>query len=150
MRIAFGCDHGGWPLRDTILQTLREARHEVLDLGPRTPESSDYPDFAAAVARAVAAGRADLGVLACGTGIGMAIAANKVAGAYAANVCDPYSARMAREHNGANILTLGGRTLGPEIAREVLQAFVACDVSPLDRHQRRRHKIEAMEQDQRP
>ena len=146
MKIAFGCDHGGWPLRDTIIQALRDARHEVLDLGPESPDSSDYPDYATAVARAVVDGRADLGVLACGTGIGMAITANKVQGAYAANVSDTYSARMAREHNGANIITLGGRTLGTEVAREVLQAFVGSEVSALVRHQRRRRKIKGMEQ----
>ncbi|MBM3473887.1 MAG: ribose 5-phosphate isomerase B [Armatimonadetes bacterium] len=146
MKIAFGCDHGGWPLRDTIIQALRDSRHEVLDLGPESPESSDYPDYANAVARAVVEGKADLGVLACGTGIGMAISANKVPGAYAANVSDTYSARMAREHNGANILTLGGRTLGTEVAREVLQAFVESEVSPLVRHQRRRKKIKGVEQ----
>jgi ribose 5-phosphate isomerase B len=147
MKIAFGCDHGGWPLRDTILQTLREGRHDVLDVGPESPESSDYPDSAQAVAQAVAAGEAELGILACGTGIGMAVAANKVRGAYAANVSDTYSARMAREHNGANILTLGGRTIGPEVAREVLQAFVSAVVSPMIRHQRRRDKIAAIERE---
>jgi ribose 5-phosphate isomerase B len=150
MKIAFGCDHGGWPLRDTILQTLREARYDVLDLGPESPESSEYPDYALAVARAVASGEADLGVLACGTGIGMAIAANKVRGAYAANVADTYSAKMAREHNGANILTMGGRTLGPEVAHEVLQAFLGTQTSPLVRHQRRRRKIKVAEQECEP
>ncbi len=147
MKIAFGCDHGGWPLRDTILDTLRQARCEVLDLGPDSPESSDYPGYATAVARAVVAGEADLGVLACGTGIGMSIAANKVRGAYAANVADPFSARMAREHNGANILTLGGRTLGPEVARVVLEAFLGGSVSGQARHQRRRKMIRAVERD---
>jgi ribose 5-phosphate isomerase B len=147
MKIAFGCDHGGWPLRDTIIDVLRHAHCQVLDLGPETPESSDYPDYAVAVAQAVASGEADLGVLACGTGIGMSIAANKVRGAYAANVADPYSARMAREHNGANILTMGGRTLGPEVARLILEAFVGGSASPLVRHQRRRNKIEAAERE---
>ena len=146
MKIAFACDHGGWPLRDTILQALREERHEVLDLGPRTPDSSDHPDFAAAVARAVAAGDANIGVLTCGTGVGMAIAANKVVGAYAATVSDTYSATMAREHNGANIITMGGRTLGPDLAREVLRAFVSGDVDPKERYHRRREKIRALEQ----
>ena len=150
MKIAFGCDHGGWLLRDTILQTLREEHHQVLDLGPDSPEASDYPDFATPVANAVASGEADLGVLACGTGIGMAIAANKVRGAYAANVSDTFSAKMAREHNGANIITLGGRTVGTEVAREVLQAFLGSTVSSMARHQRRRKKIKAAEREHEP
>lgn len=147
MKIAFGCDHGGWPLRDTILGALQERSHEVLDLGPKTSASSDYPDFAALVATAVASGQADLGVLVCGTGIGMAIAANKVPGAYAAHVTDTYSARMAREHNGANIITLGGRTLGPALARELLVTFLDSSISEQERHARRRDKIRALEQD---
>ena len=145
MKIAFGCDHGGWALRDTILDALRQEHHELMDLGPSSPESSDYPDAALAVAQAVASGEADLGVLACGTGIGMAIAANKVRGAYAANVSETYSARMAREHNGANILALGGRTVGPDVAREVLLAFLGSGVSSQVRHQRRRKKIKRAE-----
>jgi ribose 5-phosphate isomerase B len=147
MKIAFGCDHGGWPLRDTIIDAIHSARHTVVDIGPDSPESSDYPEFAVAVARAVAAGEADLGILACGTGIGMAIAANKIPGAYAANVADPFSARMAREHNGANILTLGGRTLGPEVARMLVEAFLSGEVSSQVRHQRRRKKIKAAERE---
>lgn len=146
MRIAFGCDHGGWPLRDTILETLRDDDHEVLDLGAYSRESSDHPDFAVAVARAVVEGEADLGILTCGTGIGMAIAANKVRGAYAANVSDTYSARMARRHNGANIVTLGGRTIGPELARELIRAFLATGVDAEPRYERRRSKITALEQ----
>jgi len=145
MRVAVGFDHGGWTLRDTILETLREDGHEVLDLGARSPEPSDHPDFALAVARAVAGGQADLGVLACGTGIGMAIAANKVEGAYAANVSDEYSARMARRHNGANIVTVGGRTIGPELARDIIRAFLTTDVDPNERYERRRRKIRDLE-----
>ncbi|MGQ9732218.1 MAG: ribose 5-phosphate isomerase B [Candidatus Zipacnadales bacterium] len=150
MKIAFGCDHGGWPLRETILQTLHEEHHEVLDLGPQTPDSSDHPDYAKAVAQAVASGDAELGVLACGTGIGMAIAANKIWGAYAANVADTYSARMAREHNGANIITMGGRTLGPGVARELLQAFLHASVDNHPRYVRRRKKIQSIEREQTP
>jgi ribose 5-phosphate isomerase B len=145
MRVAFGCDHGGWPLREPILETLQSQGHSVLDLGAHSPESSDYPDVAVAVARAVAGGEADLGVLICGTGIGMAISANKVRGAYAANVSDTFSARMARQHNGANIVTLGGRTLGSELARELVRAFVGEGVDAGERHERRRQKIRALE-----
>ncbi len=133
-------------MRDTIIETLQGNGHEVLDLGAGSPESSDHPDFAAAVARAVVNDEAELGVLACGTGIGMAIAANKVRGAYAANVSDTYSARMARLHNGANIVTIGGRTIGPELARELIRAFLAAEVDPGARYERRRRKITALEQ----
>ena len=146
MRVAFGCDHGGWPLRETVLETLREDNHDVLDLGAASPESSDHPDFAAAVARTVVAGEAEMGVLVCGTGVGMAIAANKVRGAYAANVSETYSAGMARRHNGANIVTLGGRTIGPELARDLVRAFLAGAVDPGERYERRRGKIKALEQ----
>lgn len=146
MRVAFGCDHGGWPLREAVLGSLREDGHEVLDLGAHSPESSDHPDFAAAVAHAVVNAEADLGVLVCGTGVGMAIAANKVRGAYAANVSETYSARMARLHNGANIVTLGGRTIGPELARELIRTFLATDTDPATRYERRREKIKKVEQ----
>ena len=145
MRVAFGCDHGGWPLRETLLETLAADGHKVLDVGAHSPESSDHPDFAVRVARSVAAGESDLGVLVCGTGIGMAIAANKTPGAYAANAADAYSARMARGHNWANILALGGRTLGPELARDIVRAFLHADVDPNERYERRRAKIRNLE-----
>ncbi len=147
MRVAVGFDHGGWTLRETILDVLADDGHEIVDLGPGTSESVDHPDYAIAVARAVAANEADLGILACGTGIGMVLAANKVSGAYAANVSEAYSARMAREHNAANIVAIGGRTVGPEIAIEIIRAFLGTDASDKDRYVRRRAKITALEQD---
>jgi ribose 5-phosphate isomerase B len=145
MKVAVGFDHGGWTLRETILDTLREDGHEVLDMGADSPAPSDHPDFAIRVAKAVARGDADRGVLACGTGIGMSIAANKVRGAYAANVSEEYSARMARLHNAANIVTLGGRTVGPELARDIIRTFLNTDVDPGERYERRRNKIRAEE-----
>ena len=145
MRVAIGYDHGGWCLREVMLEAIRGGGHDVIDLGAPSPESSDHPDFALAVASHVARGDADLGVLACGTGIGMAIAANKVRGVYAANVSEPFSARMAREHNSANVLALGGRTVGPELAREIIGTFLASAVDPKERYVRRRSKIKAME-----
>jgi ribose 5-phosphate isomerase B len=146
MKVAVGFDHGGWTLRQTVIDTLKEAGHEVIDLGASSPAPSDHPDFAAAVAHAVAGGEADVGILACGTGIGMAITANKVPGAYAANVSEEYSARMARLHNGANILTLGGRTVGPELARSIIRTFLETGVDPGERYDRRRGKIRKLEQ----
>jgi len=145
VRVAFGCDHGGWLLRAEVLDFLTSAGHEITDLGPPDDAASDYPDSAERVARSVTAGEAEVGVLVCGTGIGMSIAANKVAGVRAAVAGDCYSARMARAHNGAQIICLGGRVVGPELARAILAAFVEAEVDADERHARRRHKIAAIE-----
>ena len=145
MRIALGCDHGGVLLKPDVREVIESLGHESLDLGTCSTDPVDYVDFAVRVAQAVAAGEADLGVLMCGTGIGMSIAANKVPGAYAARVEECYSARMARLHNGANILCVGGRTVGPEVAREVVRIFLTTEPSPAERHVRRRDKIKALE-----
>ena len=110
-RIALGADHAGVPLKDNLVEALRGEGHDAADLGPAALERVDYPDYAARVGRAVASGEADLGILVCGTGIGMSIAANKIRGVRAALVHDLFTARMAREHNDANILVLGGRLL---------------------------------------
>ncbi len=145
MKIAIGCDHGGFDLKTTVLETIRELGHEVTDLGTCSTESVDYVDFAVAVAEEVAAGNADLGILTCGTGIGMSIAANKVRGAFCAHCQDCYSAQMAREHNGANILAIGGRVVGDELARRIITAFLTAAPSPEERHVRRRAKLAALE-----
>ena len=145
MKIAIGCDHGGYLLKSDVIGVIVELGHEALDLGACSEDPVDYVDFATAVARTVAAGEADLGVLTCGTGIGMSIAANKVPGAYAARAEECYSARMARLHNGANILCVGGRTIGPELAREAVRIFLSTEPSPEERHIRRRAKIRALE-----
>ena len=145
MKIAIGCDHGGYPLKQEVIDTIISAGHEPCDLGTCDVEPVDYVDFAVKVANAVVAGEADLGILTCGTGIGMSIAANKIRGAYAARAEDCYSARMAREHNGANILCVGARTAGPELIKETIRAFLAATPSPEPRHQRRRDKIKALE-----
>lgn len=147
MKIAIGCDHGGYPLTDLIVETITNLGHEVLSLDTCSAEPVDYVDIAVEVARAVAAGRADLGILYCGTGIGMSLAANKIKGVFAARAEDSYSARMAREHNGANVLALGGRTVGPELARETVAAFLQAQPSPEARHARRREKLRALEND---
>lgn len=146
MRVAIGCDQGGFGLKDDVVAVVTALGHELLDLGIYELQSVDYPDYARAVAQAVVGGEADLGILICGTGIGVSIAANKVRGAYAAHVCDCYSARMAREHNGANVLCLGGRILGPEIAREIVRVFLTTEPSPEDRHARRRDGIRGLEE----
>lgn len=144
MRIALGADHAGVDLKDLLARIITEAGHEVADLGTHGSESVDYPDFAAAVAKAVSGGEAELGVLVCGTGIGVAIAANKVPGVRAATCNDLFTARMARAHNDANIVTLGARVVGEGVAREIVEIFLA---TPYEggRHARRVAKIGALE-----
>lgn len=145
MKVAIGCDHGGYPLKPEVIEAIVATGHEPVDLGTCSLEPVDYVDFAVLVAQAIVAGDADLGILTCGTGIGMSIAANKIEGIYAARAEDCYSARMAREHNGANILCVGARTAGPELIKETVRAFLSAQPSPEERHQRRRDKIKALE-----
>lgn len=142
--IAIASDHGGFELKRVLVERLRELGRRPADLGPRSPEPCDYPDFAAAVARRVAAGSAALGVVIDGAGIGSAMAANKITGVLAANCWNPASARNAREHNHANVLTLGAGHLSPAQACEVLEAFLGTPVGP-GRHERRVGLIHALE-----
>ncbi|HSQ22125.1 MAG TPA: ribose 5-phosphate isomerase B [Coriobacteriia bacterium] len=146
MRIYLGADHGGFALKQHVKSFLAELGHEVTDVGTDSEESVDYPDFAAVVGEAVASGEADLGVLVCGTGLGMAIAANKIPGVRAVQASDPEMAHMARLHNNANVLTLPGRYIGPERAAEVIDAFLSTAFEG-GRHQRRVDKIAALETD---
>ncbi len=145
MRVAIGSDHAGYELKSYLVAALTEAGHELVDVGCDGPQACDYPDYAAAACRAVLDGRAQLGLLMCGTGIGMSIAANKIEGIYAAHAQDSYSARVAREHNGANVLCLGGRVVGPELAREIALAFLGASVDHAERHDRRRGKLAALD-----
>ncbi len=146
MRIAVGSDHGGYALKVLLAGQLEASGHEVLDLGTDSEESVDYPDYGAAVGLAVAEGRAELGLCACGTGIGISIAANKIPGVRAALVHDATTARLAREHNHANVVCFGGRTTGTEVAGDALRAFLAA--TPLGgRHQHRVDEISALEAD---
>ncbi len=145
MKIAMGNDHAGFPLREVVRGAVEALGHEVVDFGTTTQDSCDYPDVAVVLSRAVAAGECDLGILFCGTGIGMAIAANKVEGVYAARCEDCYAARMARTHNGANVLTFGGRTIGPGLAEDVVTVFLATEPSQDPRHLRRQVKVKQVE-----
>jgi len=144
MRIAIGADHAGVALKDQLKQWLIERGDTVDDRGTYTTESVDYPDYAAAVGRAVAEGRADRGVLVCGSGIGMAMAANKIAGIRAAAVIDEASARLCREHNDANVLTLGARLTAVDEARELVRIFLVTEYQG-GRHQLRIDKISALD-----
>ncbi|MBI1910124.1 MAG: ribose 5-phosphate isomerase B [Deltaproteobacteria bacterium] len=140
MKIALATDHGGFPLKETIKKLLLELHVDTTDYGSEGAESVDYPDYAIAVAEQVSEGKVDAGVLVCGTGIGMAIVANKFKGIRAAVVNDPYTARMAKEHNNANIVCLGGRVNDPEKARELVKIWLTTRYEG-GRHDRRLQKI---------
>ncbi len=144
MKIAAGSDHAGFDLKNRLCRFLTGHGHSVEDLGTYSPESTDYPDWAAAVGRAVAEGRADFGVLVCGTGVGMAMAANKVHGVRAANCNNLFVAGLARAHNDANIVTLGAREVGPEHAEAIVMTFLETAFED-GRHARRIAKIAALE-----
>jgi ribose 5-phosphate isomerase B len=145
LKVYIGSDHAGYRLKRTLARYVEELGHTCVDVGCPDEASCDYPDYAVVVARAVARGEADRGVLVCGTGIGMAITANKIPGAYAAHCQDTYSARVSREHNDANILTLGGRVVGEELAKEITRVWLASDFSGEERHHRRTGKVRELE-----
>jgi ribose 5-phosphate isomerase B len=146
--LAIASDHAGFEQKQQLTTWLLERGFEVCDLGPADDQRADYPDYALLVAREVASGRARFGILVCGTGIGMAIAANKVAGIRAANVTDPRFAALAREHNDANIITLSGRFVDVKTNRQALERFLTTPFGG-ERHTGRVTKIHAMEQSQR-
>jgi ribose 5-phosphate isomerase B len=139
--VALGADHGGWRLKDALADWLRKAGHTVLDFGTNGPDSVDYPDLAHLTCAAVLDGRARFGVLVCGTGLGMSYAANRHLGIRCAMVNEPTSARLARLHNDANMLSLGGRMIGEEAAFDILATFLATAFEG-GRHERRIAKIE--------
>ncbi len=145
--VALAADHAGLQMKADLVDWLRDRGCTVRDLGPGDPQSVDYPDFAARVARQVAAGQADRGILICGSGIGMSIAANKIHGVRAAVVLSPLQARLAREHNDINILCLGQRLIGPDTAREAVATFLDTSFDPGDdgRHRRRVRRIHELE-----
>ncbi len=145
MRVVLGSDHAGLRLKQAVAAHLEQAGHEVVDVGTHTTESVDYPDFGAAVGRAVVGGEGILGVAICGSGIGICIAANKVAGVRAATVHDVTSARMTRLHNDANVMCLGERFTGEQVALDAVDIFLS---TPFEggRHARRVEKIAALEE----
>lgn len=144
MKIALGADHAGYELKDKIKRKLQADHHDVTDEGTSSPDSVDYPDFARKVGDDVAAGRADRGILVCGSGIGMSMAANKVPGIRAANVTSEYEAQMSREHNDANVLALGARILDDDRAFAIVEKWLATQFAG-GRHQRRVDKIAALD-----
>lgn len=142
MIIALGSDHGGYQLKNEIAEMLRTEGYEPQDFGCFSEESVDYPDIARKVGEAVASGTAERGIVVCGTGVGISIAANKVPGVRAALCTDEYTARMSREHNNANILALGARVVGSELAKSIIHAWLETGFDPNTRHGQRVAKIE--------
>ena len=146
MRIALAADHAGYELKDALAVWLKEAGHDVIDVGTNGPESVDYPQFGAKLAEEIAAGRAERGIAVCGSGIGISIAINREPKCRCARVDDPLSARLAREHNDANVLAMGARLIGQDMARACVSAFLGTDFAG-GRHQRRVDQLSQLLQD---
>ncbi len=151
MRIAIATDHGGFSLKETVIESICAAGHEVLDFGTDSPESVDYPDIVEKAGRAIQNGEAERGVFLCGSGIGVAIAANKMKGLYAAICHNTYAAAQGVEHDGMNVLCLGARVIGPEIVKKVVPAFLGAKFigkePGQERHARRVEKVKKIERE---
>ena len=146
MRIAIGADHGGHPLNERIIDELRQAGHELIDFGTHDGSvPDDYPDYAKQVGEAVQKRSAEIGILVCGSGVGAAVAANKLYGIRAALCSDTYSAHQSREHDDCNVLCLGARVVGVELALDIVRSFVGARFTGEERHRRRLAKIQKME-----
>lgn len=150
MKIAVGCDHGGFPLKDVVIEAVRAAGHEVIDVGTFSADAVDFPDFVKKVGEKIQSGESERGVLICGSGIGAAIAANKMKGIYASICHDTYSAAQGVQHDAMNVLCMGGRVIGPELVKVIVPAFLGARYLGVDkdgeRFARRVNKIKAMEQ----
>ncbi len=147
MRIVVGADHRGYELKDEIAAALKQAGHEVLDVGTHSADSVDYPDYARAIGGALTDGLAERGVLVCGSGVGASIAANKIRGVRAALCHDTYSARQGVEHDDMNVLCLGARVIDSELALELVRAFLDARLSGEERYRRRLEKVAEMERE---
>jgi ribose 5-phosphate isomerase B len=146
MRVGIATDHGGFTLKEELVTELRAAGHEVMDFGARSPsQGDDYPDFVVPLARAVAAGKVDRGLAVCGSGVGASVCANKVPGIRAALIHDHFSARQGVEDDHMNIMCMGGRTVGPAVAWDLVQTFLAAEFSQAERHLRRLGKVAELE-----
>ncbi len=145
MIVACGFDHAGFTLRERLMPLIEELGHTVLDFGTDNPTPIDYPDKALEVGRAVAEGRAERGILVCGSGAGVSVAASKIRGVRAATIHDTYTAHQGVEHDAVNVLCLGGRVIGSEVAAEIVEAFLRAEVSQEERHVRRRAEVDEIE-----
>jgi len=145
MKIAVACDHGGFPLKEAVLEAVRAAGDELLDLGAFSVAPDDYPDYAEKLGRAIQNGEAERGILLCGSGVGASIAANKLKGVYAAVCHDIYSAHQGVEHDAMNVLCLGARVIGPKLAEDLVAAFLSARFRNEERHIRRVDKVKKLE-----
>jgi ribose 5-phosphate isomerase B len=145
MIVACGFDHAGVPLRERVLSAVEQAGHEVLDLGTKTTDPIDYPDKALEVGHAVVSRQAERGILVCGSGAGVSVAAGKIVGIRAATIHDHYTAHQGVEHDGVNVLCMGARVIGAEEAAEIATAFLQATISNAERHVRRRTKVDQIE-----
>lgn len=145
MKIVLGADHAGYPLKTILLPFLKSEGHEVLDLGTHNDDPVDYPDYARMVGEAVQQGRAERGVIVCGSGVGACVAANKLPGIRAALCHETYTAHQGVEHDDINVLCLGGRVVGPALAQDILRVWLAARFTKEERHQRRLDKVKALE-----
>jgi ribose 5-phosphate isomerase B len=145
MKIAIACDHGGFPLKEAVIEAVRNAGCELLDLGAFTVEPDDYTDYAEKMGWAIQSGKADRGILLCGSGVGASIAANKMKGVYAAVCHDVYSAHQGVEHDNMNVLCMGGRVVGTKLAEDLVAAFLAARFRGEERFVRRIEKVKKLE-----
>ena len=145
MKIAIGCDHGAFALKSKVMDHLKKQGYEVEDFGTYSTASCDYPDFAAAAARAVAAGECQKGIVLCTTGIGVSISANKIHGIRCALLSDPWSAKMTRLHNDTNMMAMGAGVVGENLALDIVDTWLGTEFSGEERHQRRIDKVMALE-----
>ncbi|WP_397571912.1 ribose 5-phosphate isomerase B [Schlesneria sp. T3-172] len=147
MRIALGCDHAGFPLKQRVASLIQAAGHQVIDCGTDSNCSVDYPDYARKVGETIIADQADRGILVCGSGVGVSVAANKIPGIRAAICHDTYSAHQGVEHDSMNVLCIGARIVGEEVATELVKAFMSAEFSSDERHVRRLNKVLDIERD---
>lgn len=145
MNVAVASDHAGYPLKATILEVVRDSGHSAMDLGTHSTESVDYPDFAEKIGRAIQDGSSERGILICGSGVGAAVAANKMNGIRAGLCHDTYSARQSVEHDNVNVLAIGARVIGAELAKEIVRAYLGAEFSNEPRHVRRLAKVDRLE-----
>ena len=145
MRIVVGADHAGFELKQTIADFLRKQNHEIVDVGTHSTDPVDYPDYAEALGKAILEGKAERGVLICGSGVGASVAANKLVGIRAGLCHDTYSAHQGVEHDDTNVLVLGSRVVAYALAEELVKAFVGAEFSNEERHRRRLEKVKALE-----
>lgn len=145
MKVAVAADHAGFPLKDLVLDIVRQSGHEAVDLGTSSTESVDYPDYAMKVGRSIQSGEAERGIIICGSGVGATVAANKMRGIRAGLCHDTYSAHQSVEHDDTNVLALGSRVIGSALAADIVRAFLGAEFSKEERHQRRVDKVIALE-----